>query len=92
MGWARWFILGDLGQQIDINEMRDEVERMRQERITTDWDSNKTKLLAEELLELELRHDLLVRLLISKGVVSAQEYADLIHASRAKPDDGKSVD
>jgi hypothetical protein len=42
----------------------------------------KVKELAEENLELKLRLGLLVRLLITKGVISAQEFATLIAEAR----------
>jgi hypothetical protein len=85
MSWARWLLLGDLGQQIDIHEVRDQVERLRSERDTVEWDLSKLREVADELLELELRHGLLVRLLIRKGVISAAEYAELIAQSPVKP-------
>lgn len=85
MGWARWLLLGDLGQQLDINDVQNQVERMRNERDFVNWDVRKIREIADELLELELRHGLLVRLLISKGVLTAEEYAKLIAAAHVKP-------
>jgi hypothetical protein len=85
MSWTRLFLLGDIGQQLDIEDVRHDVERMRAERDLVDWERRNTKDLADELLELELRHGLLVRLLIAKGVITAQEYATLIAAARPKP-------
>lgn len=81
MGWANWLLLGDLGQQFDIDEVRDQVERMRSERDLTHCD---IRDVADELMELELRHGLLIRLLIRKGLVTAEEYAGLIEAARIK--------
>jgi hypothetical protein len=92
MGWARWLLLGDLGQQLDINEVRDHVERMRTERDLANWDLPKIREVADELLELELRHGLLVRLLVSKGLITAEEYAGLIAAARVKPVDGHAAE
>ena len=69
MGWARWLLLGDLGQQLDINEVRDHVERMRTERDLANWDLHKIREVADELLELELRHGLLVRLRTRNGAL-----------------------
>jgi hypothetical protein len=84
MSWGRWLVLGDLGQQMDIQEVQDEVERMRSERDLVTWDLRKIREVADDLMELELRHGLLVRLLIAKGVISAEEYAGLIAAARTK--------
>ena len=47
--------------------------------------------LAKENLELKLRLGLLVRLLISKGVISAEEYAGLIAATRPKRTGGAEL-
>ena len=47
-------------------------------------DLRKVKELAEENVELKLRLGLLVRLLISKGVISAEEYASLIAGARPR--------
>jgi hypothetical protein len=87
MGWANWLLLGDLGQQLDIHAVRDQVERMRNEQDLANWDIRKIREIADELLELELRHGLLVRLLIGKGLITAEEYAGLIAAARVKPPD-----
>lgn len=84
MGWARFLLLGDLGQQLDIDEVHEHVERMRNERDLDNWDIRKIREVADELLELEVRHGLLVRLLITKGVISAEEYAGLIAATRSR--------
>ncbi len=79
--FARWLLLGDVGQQMDINEVRDRMERMRSEQDMANWDTRDIREMAGELSELELRHGLLVRLLISKGLITAEEYAGLIAAA-----------
>lgn len=85
MGWANWLLLGDLGQQLDINDVREQVERMQTDRDLANWDLRKVREVADELLELELRHGLLVRLLVRKGLITAEEYAGLIAAARGTP-------
>jgi len=47
-------------------------------------DVQKVKELAGENLELKLRLGLLVRLLISKGLITAQEYAELVAEARPR--------
>jgi hypothetical protein len=69
-------------QEKEIGEVREQVERARLERDLAAWDLPKVKEVAEENIELKLRLGLLVRLLISKGVISAEEYATLIAAAR----------
>jgi hypothetical protein len=68
--------------EADIRQLRDDIKRL-QEKEWTAWDPRKFKELAEENLELKLRVGLLVRLLIAKGVFSAEEYANLIAAARS---------
>ena len=75
-------ILWLVSQEKEIGEVRQQVERMRLERDLATWDLRKVKELAEENVELKLRLGLLVRLLISKGVIGAEEYAALIAEAR----------
>lgn len=58
---------------------------MRNERDLANWDIRKFREVADELLELELRHGLLVRLLIGKGLITAEEYAGLIRRPGSSP-------
>jgi hypothetical protein len=80
--------IGDIlwlaSQEKEIGEVRQQVERMRLERDLANWDLPKLKDLAEENVELKLRLGLLVRLLITKGVISAEEYASLIAEARPR--------
>jgi hypothetical protein len=77
--------LWNLDQEHQLEELRGHLDRVRLEHDQTDWDIRNVKELAAENLELKLRLGLLVRLLISKGVFSAQEFAALISQHRAKP-------
>lgn len=70
--------LFDLLQQADINELHDEVERLRRQSDGAAWDNPSMRELAQENLELKLRLGLLVRLLIAKGVLRAEEFAALL--------------
>jgi hypothetical protein len=92
MGWGRWLLLGDLGQQLDIEELREHVEQIKSKHESTTWDVHKIKEVAHDLIELQLRHGLLVRLLIAKGLVSAEEYAGLISAARSKLGKGEEAE
>jgi hypothetical protein len=68
--------------EADIRQLRDDLKRLREKELAA-WDPRKFKELAEENLELKLRVGLLVRLLIAKGVFSAEEYATLLAAARS---------
>ena len=67
-------------QEHRLGEVRDAVDRLRVER---DLAGTDTRRLAEENAALRLRFGLLVRLLISKGVITAEEYAGLIADAQA---------
>jgi hypothetical protein len=75
--------LWNLSQEHQLEELRGRLDQMRLERDLAGGD-RKMKELAEENLELKLRLGLLVRLLIAKGVITAQEYAELIAQTRPK--------
>ncbi|MCX7421282.1 MAG: hypothetical protein NT013_17310 [Planctomycetia bacterium] len=59
-----------------------DVANLRAALQETKWDLQNVKELAEENLELKLRLAMLVRLLISKGVISAEEYSSTIVSRR----------
>ena len=75
----------DILQQRDINDLRADLERLRRQTDHSGWDARKVKELAEEHLELKLRVGLLVRLLVAKGVFSAEEFAGLLAQARTGP-------
>jgi hypothetical protein len=70
--------------ELDIRDLRDELDRLRRS-----WhpavNSRTQQELREENLELMLRLGLLVRLLIAKGVFTAEEYAGLLAQARTPP-------
>lgn len=72
-------LFADLGQELAIHRVQSEVAQFREEheRLVED-NFHSSKELREENLQLKLRLGLLVRLLILKGVISAEEYAKLI--------------
>jgi len=76
--------LWNLDQHYQIRELRGRLDQIRLEHDLSAEDPRKLHTLVEENLELKLRLGLLVRLLISKGVITAQEYAALITEVRPK--------
>jgi hypothetical protein len=68
---------------LDIRQLRKELDALR-ERDSSGWDPRRMKELAEEHLELKLRVGLLVRLLIAKGVFTAEEFAGLIAGAQGR--------
>jgi hypothetical protein len=71
-----------VGQEHQLKELRGRLDRVRLEHDLAGWELRKVKELAEENSELKLRLGLLVRLLITKEVITAEEYAELIAAAR----------
>lgn len=74
-------VLWEASQEHRIREVREEMDRMQVERDLQGWDARQ---LAAENAELKMRLALLVRLLIRKGVVTAEEYASQIAEARPK--------
>jgi hypothetical protein len=74
----------DLLLQKDVNELHAQLDRWQLEHDQTHWDFAKVKQLAQENLDLKLRLGLLVRLLIAKGVFTAEEYAKLVADAQAR--------
>ena len=84
MGWGRMFLLGNIGQQMDLDDQQGELDRMKRQ-----LDSSSARLtgstqelqrLATENDELKLYVATIFRVLVSKKVVSQEELRDLIHA------------
>jgi len=76
--------LYDLLLQKDVNELYKQFDRLQLEHDQKSWDLGKVKELAEENMELKLRLGLLIRLLIAKGVFTAEEYAKQVAEAYGK--------
>ncbi|MCI0638413.1 MAG: hypothetical protein L0Y70_05020 [Gemmataceae bacterium] len=84
MGWLRWLFLGDLGQQLDLSDQRDEIASLRQ-RLNSmpdagGPDEKRMETLQRENDELKLYLAAVLRLLISKGVATVDEVRALVSA------------
>lgn len=84
MGWGRIFLLGDVGQQLDIGDVRNAVAEMQQEFLQNqraDLDQAKDiAALRRENQELKMYLAAIVRLLVSKGVLQNEEVAAIVRA------------
>jgi hypothetical protein len=91
MGWGRYLFLGDLGQQLDLSDQKREIEQLREElrgrRTASGSGGADIEGLQAENDELRLYLAAVVRLLISKGIVSRDEMRKLVDALDAE--DGK---
>jgi hypothetical protein len=70
--------LWNVSQERQLEELRGRLDQVRLEHDLGGGEGRMFEELARENLELKLRLGLLVRLLITKGVITAQEYAALI--------------
>jgi hypothetical protein len=77
-------LLWNVSQERQLEELRGRLDRAQLEQDLSVGNPQKLKELTEENLQLKLRLGLLVRLLISKGLITAQEYAALIADVRPK--------
>ncbi len=83
MGWGRMFLLGNLGQQLDIEDQRRELQelrsRMRSEsRPSTQDIELRLNILERQSDEMKLYLAALVRYLASKGQIDLGEFAKLV--------------
>jgi hypothetical protein len=92
MGWGRYLLMGNLGQQLDIEESRDSIQRLqsvaaRNGRETMEV-SDRIKFLERDLPQIRLVLACLVEHLVAKGLATREELAQL--ADRIDPMDGKA--
>ena len=82
MGWGRYLLLGDLGQQLDLADQRDEIESLRDElrRNRAGSQTGDLARLQAENDELRLYLAAIVRLLTSKGVIRKEELQKVVDA------------
>jgi hypothetical protein len=93
MGWGRYFLLGDIGQQLDIQDRQRELDGMRNQ-LESQWSRDQNQdaqieTLRRENQELKLYVAGIVRLLQSKNVVSAEDIRDLVGAVDPEPRSGR---
>jgi hypothetical protein len=88
MGWGRYFLLGDLGQQLDLSDQREEIDRLRQEMLRSrsagSGSTDELRRLHAENDELRLYLAAVIRVLISKRVVTQAEIRQIVDAIDAE--------
>ena len=84
MGWGRYFLLGDLGQQLDLQDRQREMQQIRDyihgQQQVDQGQEEALKALREENAELKLYVTALVRLLTRKGLVSEEEVKEMVQS------------
>jgi hypothetical protein len=84
MGWGRFFLLGDVGQQLDLQDRQRDVDDMRRQ-FSSQWSRDRSqdaqiKALRTETEELKLYVASLVKLLTRKGIVTQGEVEQIVDA------------
>jgi hypothetical protein len=84
MGWGRWLLLGDLGQQMDLADQQAEIERLKRQvhsrpALAASADE-RLQALQRENDELKLYLAAVIRLLVAKNVASAADINALVAA------------
>lgn len=83
MGWGRMLLLGNLGQQMDIEDQRREIEYLRsqlRQETRQRGDHATLTMLAAENAELRLYLAALVRYLVARGHIDPGEFEQLVAA------------
>ena len=96
MGWGRFLLLGNLGQQLDIQDQNMEIQHLRNE-LARQRNSSPIatslpiKELQKENDELKLYIAALVKILITKGVATSDEIKQMVQIidSQDGSQDGK---
>jgi hypothetical protein len=99
MGWSRYLFLGDLGQQMDIGDLREDVGQLRREltRARGNAPAN-TADARQDLAIRRLQHEnddlrlcvtVLTRAMVRKGVLTADEAKVLAENLDPSPETGQ---
>lgn len=83
MGWGRMLLLGDFGQQMDLEDQRRDIERLKrrlQAQPTYAVEPAELPRLTAEVNELKLYIATIFRALVSKNIVTHDELRELIEA------------
>lgn len=95
MGWGRFLLLGDLGQQLDLSDQTAEIQRQKAEleRLRNNVYGNRNSApdtstevwkLRNDNDELKLYLAALVRILISKNVIDTEEFRRIVETIDAE--------
>ena len=89
MGWGRMLLLGDLGQQLDIQDQRREIQELRnrvrsESRGAVQNIEMRLDALERQSDEMKLYLAALVRYLAAKGQIDLNEFGSLVDAIDAE--------
>jgi hypothetical protein len=80
MGWLRTLFMGDMSQNLEIQDLQERLDQMRSEMPAAGSQAKQIATLQDETHELKVRLAVLIKLLVAKNVLTAQEIAAMIAA------------
>ncbi len=84
MGWGRMFLLGNVGQQLDISDLNGEIASMQNglagNQELDREQAHSIEQLRRENQDLKLYLASLIRLLVAKGTLQNEEVAAIVRA------------
>jgi len=84
MGWGRMLLMGNVGQQLDIGDLNNAVDEMRnsvQQNQSVDEEQEQSiESLRKENHEMKLYMATLLRMLVAKGILNQEEIDTTVQA------------
>ena len=84
MGWGRWLLLGNLGQQLDLSDQKEEIDRLRNElrgrRLPFASTGQRLDRLQDENEELKLYLTALMRLVLARKLATLDDIKTIVEA------------
>src|SRR5438105_15908258 len=91
MGWGRYFLLGDLGQQMDLADHEADIENLNRELRSrpkvSDSVEQRLDTLQRDADELKLYLAAVLRLLVARKVATADDIKTVVAAVHREDDD-----
>lgn len=88
MGWGRMMLFGNIGQQLDIQDLSGAIQQMESQIAQNqDQDQEQGRIiesLQRENRELKLYLATLIRLLVTKGVIKKEEMQTVVNVIEPK--------
>lgn len=79
MGWGRYLMFGNFGQQLDLAEHEANIDDLRQKLTNQSVDTAQIQRLTSEVNELKLYIATIFRVLVSRKIISQDDLRNLIH-------------
>jgi len=92
MGWTRFLVLGDLGQQLDIQDHESRISRLAASKRHRDHEQDsRIDAMEREVLGLEAGVAALVSLLLAKGIATEAEIGRALDEATRRAEQNRSA-